>query len=139
LSQFFLTERGRPLISKFEGRQVRAQPRAGAYRFGRIEIDGRTYTSDVIILPTGVQANWWRDEGHVLKPEDLHDVVDASPDVLVIGQGAHGGMRVAKETLTHLREAGIEAVCAPTGQAVEMYNERRRGGERVAAALHLTC
>jgi hypothetical protein len=115
------------------------QPRIGVYEFGRIEIDGRTYTSDVIILPTGVRANWWRDEGHALKPEDLRDVLDASPDVLVIAQGAHGCMRVAGETLACLREAGIEAVCAPTEQAVKVYNERCKSDQRVAAALHLTC
>ena len=49
-------------------------PRIDTYVFGRIEIDGCTYTSDVIILPTGVRDNWWRDEGHKLKPGDLKQV-----------------------------------------------------------------
>jgi hypothetical protein len=115
------------------------QPSIGAYAFGRIEIDGRTYHSDVIVLPTGVRANWWREEGHALRPQDLTPVLDAAPEVLVIGQGAHGLMRVADETLASLREAEIEAVYAPTRQAVEVYNERCQRGQRVAAALHLTC
>lgn len=115
------------------------QPRIDSYEFGRIQIDGQTYTSDVIILPTGVRDNWWRDEGHTLKPADLSPVLEASPEVLVVGQGAHGMMRVSSESLSCLRTAGIEAVCAPTKRAVEMYNERRQRGEGVAAALHLTC
>ena len=114
-------------------------PRVGSYSFGRIEIDGRTFTSDVIILPTGVKANWWRDAGHLLKPEDLTDVLKASPEVLVIGEGASGLMKVAGETHAWLTDAGIEAICLPTAQAVEVYNERAARGEKVAAALHLTC
>jgi hypothetical protein len=115
------------------------QPRIDSYQFGRIEIDGRVYTSDVIILPGGVKGNRWREEGHALKPSDLSAVLEAFPKVLVVGQGAHGCMSVPEATLACLKQAGIEAICAPTAQAVELYNERARRGEPVAAALHLTC
>jgi len=115
------------------------QPGIDAYSFGRIEIDGRTYTSDVIILPTGVRDNWWRKQGHQLDPDDLEIVLDASPEVLVIGQGAQGIMKVMGETLAFLKQANIEAVCLPTPQAVEAYTDRCRQGRTVAAALHLTC
>ncbi|HUU83229.1 MAG TPA: hypothetical protein VM243_06965 [Phycisphaerae bacterium] len=37
-------------------------PRVDSYEFGRIEIDGHTYTSDVIILRSGVRGNWHRDK-----------------------------------------------------------------------------
>ncbi len=114
-------------------------PRITAYTFGRIEIDGQTHTSDVIILPGGVRNNWWRDEGHTLKPADVAHVLEASPDVVLIGQGAHGCMKVTDETLAFLEQAGIEPVCMPTSRAVEAYNERMQRGENVAAALHLTC
>lgn len=114
-------------------------PRIGACSFGHIEVDGRTYSSDVVILPSGVRGNWWRNEGHMLKPGDLSDVLKASPDVLVVGQGAHGCMKVTAEALACLKQAGIEPVCMPTGRAVEAYNERVERGENVAAALHLTC
>ena len=121
------------------GHEMAGQPRIGGYGFGSIEIDGQTYTSDVIILPTEVRGDWWRDEGHTLVPGDLADVLDASPEVLVVGQGAHGYMKVTDETLACLKHAGIEAVCMPTARAVDVYNERAQRGERVAAALHLTC
>jgi hypothetical protein len=114
-------------------------PKIDAYDFGRIEIDGQTYTSDVVILPAGVQSGWWREEGHVLKPGDVCAVLEAAPEVLVIGQGASGCMCVADETLACLKQSGIEAICALTGRAVHIYNERRERGAGVAAALHLTC
>ena len=100
---------------------VRGNPRIGSYSFGCIEIDGQTFTSDVIILPTGVKADWWRDE------------------VLVVGQGAHGLMKVADETHANLNQAGIETIWMPTAQAVEAYDERAARGDNVVAALHLTC
>ena len=86
-----------------------------------------------------MKSNWRRDEGHALKPGDLTAVLETSPDALVVGQGAQGCMKVTDETLSCLEEAGVEAVCLPTAEAVEAYNERSQRGENVAAALHLTC
>lgn len=34
------------------------------YNFGEIKIDGKTYTSDVIIYKDKVEDSWWRKEGH---------------------------------------------------------------------------
>jgi hypothetical protein len=115
------------------------QPHINAYSFGRIDIDGRTYTADVIILPTQVRADWWRDQGHVLKPADLSAVLEASPQALIVGQGAYGRMEVPAATVAWLQEAGIDVVCGKTPQAVEAYNESSKGTQKVAAALHLTC
>ena len=114
-------------------------PLITAYDFGRIEIDGRAYTADVIVLPSGVRGNWWRDEGHRLKVGDLSAVLEASPRILVVGQGAYGRMDVPDETRAHLQRAGIEGVYLPTAPAVEAYNDSCQRGESVAAALHLTC
>ena len=115
-----------------------AAPHIDSYRFGHIVIDGQPYDGDVIILPGGVRAGWWRREGHLLHPEDLEPVVDAAPELLVVGQGASGRMRVAPETSQALEAEGIEFVVLPTERACETYN-RLRKERQVAAALHLTC
>ena len=44
------------------------------YDFGRIVIDGREETRDLIILPDRVVRDWWRQEGHVLVVDDLGEV-----------------------------------------------------------------
>ena len=93
------------------------QPHIDAYSFGCIDVDGRTYTADVIILPGHVQADWWREEGHLLKPTDLAAVQEALLQVLVVGQGAYGRREVRPATLAWLQEAGIEVVCGKTPQA----------------------
>jgi len=56
-------------------------PRIEAYRFGRISIDGETYTRDLIICPDGIRTDWWRKEGHSLRPEDLDSVIDLGPEL----------------------------------------------------------
>ena len=113
-------------------------PSIETYRFGHIVIDGQPYDRDVIILPYRVLGGWWRKEGHVLHPDDLKTVFDAMPEVLVVGQGAYGKMKVAPETRQALQAASIELVALPTKEACQTYN-RLRELQTVAAALHLTC
>lgn len=128
-----------PQSHAMNGQKGGNQPRIDSYKFGYIVIDGRAYTSDVIILPTGIKPNWWREDGHLLKPVDLGSVLEAKPKYLIIGQGAYARMQVSWEVLACLKEAGIKPICLPTAKAVGAYNERAERGENVAAALHLTC
>jgi hypothetical protein len=120
--------------------EMNQTPKIGTYQFGSIEVDSRPYDQDLIILPDHVEANWWRKEGHVLHAEDLDAVLNLAekPETLVVGQGAYGRMRVAKDAREALEAAGIELIAESTERACETYNALR-DQERVAAALHLTC
>lgn len=113
-------------------------PRIESYSFGQIVIDGRRYAHDVIIYPDHVDDRWWREEGHSVTPADVWEVVEARPQVLVIGRGSVSRMEVPDETTQMLEAAGIEVIAEPTGQAWETYN-RLREARRAVAALHLTC
>jgi hypothetical protein len=108
------------------------------YSFGNITIDGKTYTSDVIIYPERVDSLWWRKEGHNLQAVDLKDVINAKPDILVIGTGAYGVMKVSKETTSYLESQGIKVQIDLTKNAVELFNKLQKD-KIVIAALHLTC
>lgn len=109
-----------------------------SYSFGEIVIDGEKYTNDVIIFPNHVKSSWWRKEGHSLHPEDLEEVVESSPEVLVVGTGAYGRMTVPKEAREHVESNGIELIAEKTERACETYKEIADEKEAVAA-LHLTC
>ena len=109
------------------------------YRFGWIVIDGQSYTSDVIVFPDRVNDSWWRNEGHELCPADLWEVVQEKPAVLVVGTGRSGLMRVLAETEEYLERQGIKLVIERTAEACQTFNRLSRSGERVVAALHLTC
>ena len=107
------------------------------YEFGRIVVDGREETKDVIILPDRVVRKWWRDEGHRLVADDLVEVLDELPPHRVVGTGADGRMRPDPDTVQQLQERGVTVETLPTGQAVRRSAELDPAG--TAAAVHLTC
>jgi hypothetical protein len=115
-----------------------ATPRIDSYTFGRIVVDGQLYLRDLIIYPNRVAEAWRREKGHTLSPADLAGVIEAQPDLLVMGRGVFNRLNVPAEVLTVLRAAGIDVIVEPTGPACETYN-RLREALRVVAALHLSC
>ncbi|MFN3396674.1 MAG: Mth938-like domain-containing protein [Thermodesulfovibrionales bacterium] len=111
------------------------------YSFGRITINGRSYTSDVIIYPERVDSSWWRKEGHLLQPDDLVEIIAAKPDILIVGTGFSGVMEVPKETIDYINRKGIVVYIEKTSKAVELFNrlKKEKTGKIIIAALHLTC
>jgi hypothetical protein len=110
-----------------------------SYQFGKIVIDGVSYSSDIIIVGGSVQADWWRKEGHSLAVEDLESVIAAGPSVLIVGCGASGLMKVPERTRQVLQENDIQLEAVDTHKAVQRFNELSQTGVNVAAAMHLTC
>lgn len=110
-----------------------------AYQFGRIVIDGKEYTQDVIIHPDRVQASWWRRQGHFLHMEDLQPLLENPPAVLIIGNGYSGVMCVPGELVAKLEAKGIAVHVSNTRESVALYNRLAATEPSLAAALHLTC
>ena len=109
------------------------------YRFGRIVVDGKAYTNDIIVLSNGgVVSDWWRKEGHVLQVCDIEKYLSGDVKVLIVGQGASGCMVVADEVYEWGKRRGIDVVALLTGDAVVEFNRRADEGS-VAGAFHLTC
>ena len=110
-----------------------------SYSFGRIAIDERRYTADVIVLSDRVVDNWWRKEGHRLHVEDLKEAFETKPDVLIVGTGYYGLVKVPPETKKHIEAKGIRLIIQPTTDACKTYNRLKKPGTNIVAALHLTC
>jgi hypothetical protein len=108
-----------------------------SYSFGKIVIDGKAYHSDVIIYPDRVKADWYRVKGHEVNPSDIDEIIEAKPDLLIIGTGAYGLVKVSQKTKELLHKNDIELIAKPTKEACEEYT--RRKNEKVIAGLHLTC
>lgn len=115
--------------------------RIDSYSFGKVIINGRSYTSDVIIYPNRVDPSWWRKEGHLLQPDDLMEIIAAKPDIFIIGTGYSGVMEVPKETIDYINYKGIIVYIEKTTKAVELFNrlQKEKTGKTIIAALHLTC
>ena len=109
-----------------------------SYEFGRIVVDGRAFSQDIILLPDGMQDSWWRLESHRLQIPDVAAALAAKPEVLIVGKGQPGKMQVDAALAQYLTENRIELIEVPTAQACTTFNALA-GKRRVAAALHLTC
>jgi len=112
-----------------------------SYRFGTIVVSGKSWTSDVIILPDRVIDGWQRRGGHRLYVEDLKDALNAEPrpESLVVGTGYLGLMKVSTEVEEALRTRRIGFMAQRTKQACKTFNDLLKSGRRAVAALHLTC
>jgi hypothetical protein len=108
------------------------------YDFGEITIDGKTYTSDVIIYKDRVDDNWRRIEGHRLSLSDVIQILSRKPEILIIGTGADGVMSVPEKVKAEIEARGVKVIVLKTGEACEKYNELSPI-KNVIAALHLTC
>ncbi len=109
-----------------------------SYQFGQVVVSGKKYTSDVIIFPDRVRDNWWRKTGHQLCLKDITGVITESPEVLVVGTGASGLMKVLPEVERGVETEGIKLIVEATDKAYHTYNRLCRS-QRAIAALHITC
>ena len=109
-----------------------------SYRFGQIAIDGQKFSSDVIIFQDRVQSNWHRSIGHQLSLKDITGAIAENPEVLIIGTGASGLVRVPPEVQQEVEARDIKLIVEPTEEACNLYNQLS-SSRKVVAALHLTC
>lgn len=106
--------------------------------FGRMIIEGQTYTSDLIIFPDRINHSWWRKSGHRLCLEDIKEVLKEEPEVIIIGTGFTGLMKVEEDVKRHAQAKGILLIIEKTKNAVQKFNELS-SKKKTAGAFHLTC
>jgi hypothetical protein len=104
-----------------------------------MKVEGAEYSSDLIILGDSIRPNWWRKDGHSLAAQDIAEVLEFRPEVLVVGRGASAMMRIPAATEKTLAEQGIKLIAADTAEAVKQFNELATKGKKVVGAFHLTC
>jgi hypothetical protein len=109
------------------------------FEFGSMVIDGRRYTSDLIIYPDGrVRDGWRRGRGHVLTRTDVQTLVGSGSETIIAGTGIHGRMQPEPGLENMLEKMGIQFMAGPNDQAVAWYNHRS-ATFKVGACFHLSC
>ncbi len=109
-----------------------------SYSFGLMQVKGQTYTSDLIIFPERIDAAWWRRAGHQLSLDDMKDVLPEKPEVLVIGTGFMGLMKVDDEVKLRMESEKIMLIVEKTKKAVKTFNTVCRT-KKTIGVFHLTC
>lgn len=114
-------------------------PVIDACAFGNIVIDGKRYTSDLIIYPDGhVEDAWRRKRGHRLVADDIHRLLATDPEILIVGMGAFGLMKPDKSLKGLLDQKGILMMAKANKRAIQDYN-KLASRKQVGACFHLTC
>ncbi len=110
------------------------------YHFGEMEINHTLYQKDLIISADQIYAHWWRDEGHLVQKMDLKPYIGELPDIIIVGTGSSGRMKVAPDVMTWLtEELSIPVKILPTEEAVKEFNKGVSREKKVLGAFHLTC
>jgi hypothetical protein len=65
-------------------------------------------------------------------------VIKCNPDIIIVGTGNPGLMKVPEETKRFLQSKGIKLIIDNTKKACNTYNNLK-DTEKVIATLHLTC
>ena len=107
------------------------------YSYGRVRIGNTVYDDDLVVYPDAVKPHWEPREEEHLSPEDIRDVLDFQPDLLVIGQGDTAVMELTPDTKRVLNQLGIKWVARPTAEAVELFNEYQSPGGKAVGIFHL--
>jgi hypothetical protein len=117
-----------------------------AFSWGRFLINGEIHAEsgegvgkDICIIDGRVTA-WKARKGHRLKPKMVACVMDRNIDILVIGNGVNGAIKVLKKTQDMIKDHGIQTlVIKKTPEACHIYNQLFREGKKVALLAHGTC
>jgi hypothetical protein len=109
------------------------------FSFGRIVVDGKICNNDIKIIQGKLVPDWWRKSGHTVDVEDVQDALEAEPEILIIGKGKPGYMKLTDALRRYLKDHHIQLIDEPTADAVKMYNQLVNKGKRVSGGFHVGC
>ena len=110
---------------------------------GNITVDGKTYDHDVTIRPVGshqeaaqktVQGSIWNFAHHLGGRGQKR--FRKGSELLIIGAGQEGNVRLSPEAEKYLAKAGCEVLLQPTQETIKTFNRRH---EHKIALIHVTC
>lgn len=116
--------------------EASALPTIDSFEFERVVILGEEYKSDILISPDGNISKWEREEEHTLKSVDIEGVLTHGPDLIVIGTGTIGNLKLAEDVEPFLGEKSIEVIAYKSEKAIDMYRQLRNQ-HRVLLLLHV--
>ncbi len=117
-----------------------------AFDWGKFTIHGKIHSmdgegvgKDICILNGEVRA-WAARKGHTVKPHMLAPVLQGGVQVLVIGNGVYGKLKVSQAARKAIRDGGIEElIVEKTPDACGTYNHLVREGKQAAFLAHGAC
>ena len=106
-------------------------------KFGEVEIDGKTYFSDMVV--------WWngkfqyKTKSHEFGMSEFLKLAEKEPEIVVIGTGMNGMCSVLDEVRQTAEDKGIEIYQELSPKAAKMFNGFVADGKHAVAVIHSTC
>ena len=111
-------------------------PKINSIYFGSIIIDGRKYDHDVIVYWDGEVRQ--RSSSHSFTKRELMGLLMKDPDVIVVGTGTAGLMKIDSDVHLAARMEGVDIVADKSLKAINEFNKLAKI-RKVAAIIHVTC
>ena len=105
-----------------------------AYEIGEVIIDHKRYNNSLIVSPDKIMDHWEPQTSSDIKNEHLEQVIEFSPEILIIGTGKQQ-LWLNKGLLKQLVTQGINFEMMRTAEACHTYNLLLSEERRVVAAL----
>ena len=117
-------------------RSVEGINRIHSYSPGTIVIAETTYSSSLILSSDTIINDWQPDDISQLRPDDLDQIIDLEPELVLLGTGARLLFPEHEITMAfYSRKIGVEVM--DTGAACRAFNFLAADGRKVVAALFM--
>jgi len=108
-----------------------------AVRFDEVDIDGKTYFSDMIV--------WWdgkiefRTKSHEFGINEFLKLAEKKPELIVLGTGMEGHVRIPEEVAQAAEDKKIEIYHDLSPKAAKMFNGFLADKKKAVALIHSSC
>lgn len=103
--------------------------------FGSITVDNKTYNHDIWIFTDKTIQK--RDRNHEFTLEEFNIITKDAPEVLIIGTGQYGVVKINEEVIKAAKEKNIQLIYDKTPIIIKEFNKIK--DKRIAAVFHTTC
>lgn len=121
----------------------RTSPRIASLTWGSMSVDGVGSGKDFKLWPGGGREwDWSETNTHHspgIQPADVAELVGYGCETVVLSRGILLRLLTCEETLSLLKEKGIDVHIAETKEATEIYNDLASKGIAVGGLFHSTC
>ncbi|MBM3370679.1 MAG: Mth938-like domain-containing protein [Burkholderiaceae bacterium] len=99
-----------------------------------IAVNAQTTEGSLLVMPEGMLQAWRPQQWQDIKAEDFELMIEAKPDLVIVGTGAQQRFLHPK-LISQVSSQGIGVECMATPAACRTYNILMAEGRKVLAAL----
>jgi hypothetical protein len=120
-----------------------ASPRISSLAWGSLSVEGLGSGKDFKLWPGGGRRwDWGETDTHHrpgIQPADVAELVEHGCETVVLSRGMLMRLLTCGETLSLLKDKGIDVHLAETKEAAAIYNDLASKGAAVGGLFHSTC